>query len=433
MSILSTKQNIFEEISILKTASELSLKNIAVKNDIFSAFNSSKIKNNKDPFLLIVDLLTILAGSGAIQKIITEIFSSLGSVENSFKNSLKSEIMSANGGANANPPLPSNLVGGFQVHINKLDFDKELFTQQNDPSFNLYLDGFKQKLISTILSPVTEISLNSSIKASYDNNTGFFTITPLNTNQVYNQFISSLIDDIVFVDTKILLNMVMDSLFNTRGRSKSQVNLNEQMNTMLNKLITQTTEDDSYFTFTTQELNDIESKVETSDQLYTDVGCGRIAISLNTNDVANLTSGITFPASKQVIATTLGDIASTIGTNADVTGSNTQSISDNFFSSFLNTLKTIIVRLFVASPQINLIYAISQSFIQLIDNIYDPINDIIHRKALTTCMIKKLINSLLNDIFKLLEKEIIEIVGDVAELIIEESIDKYEKILKSLI
>lgn len=434
MSILSQKKDVFEQISVLKTASELSLNDIQVKNDIFSAFNSSKVKNNKDPFLFIVDLLTILAGSSAVNKVINQCFSSLSRVEDNYKTNLKHELTSLNGGVNSNPQIPSNLLGGAQIHINKIDLSRELFTQQTSPAHDLYLDDFKKNLIGVMKAPGTFQQINPSITASYNSNTGFFTIKPVNPNQTFNSFLSGMVDNVKFIDQKILLNQTLDNLFNTQNKTKTQITTELQLDLMLNKLISQVEEDDSYFTFNTQELNDIEFKVNTSDQLYAEVGCGRVGIGMTLNDVQSATSAVTFPVSTKVIDTTLTNIANTIinqTNNPNLKQGDLQSLSNNFFSSFMQALKNMIIKNFLLSPQLNIIYALSQSFSANVDNVYDPITDIKNRKSLITCLIKKIINDLLSDIFNLVKKELLTIVGAVAAQYALEAIEKYKLIITS--
>jgi len=435
MSTLSQKKDVFEQISILKTASELSLNNIKTQNDIFSAFNTSKVKNNKDPWIFIVDLLTILAGSAAVTAIISKCFSSLKNIENSYKDSLKMEVISANGGSNANAPMPTNLTNGMQVHINKIDYNQELFTPQTDPSYNLYLDPFKQNLTQIMAKPNTMMPLNSSSNASYDNNSGYFTIKPKNPGLTFAAFMAAMIDEVIFIDPKILYNQTLDSLFNTQNKTQTQITTQIQIDTILNNLISETEEDDSYFTFDTQTLNDIEFAVNTSDQLYAEVGCGRVGVNLTVSDVANIASAITFPVSSKVISTTLANTSDAVlnsANNPNLKESDMQSVSNNFFSKFMNTLKTQIVRNFLVSPQMNIIYALSQGFNSNLDKSFNPVNDIQNRRALIKCMIKKLMQQLLSAIYTLLKKEILEIVAAVAILYAQESLEKYKLIITSL-
>ncbi len=435
MSILSQKQDVFEQVGVLKTASELSLNNITVQNSVFSSFASSKNKNKNDPFLFIVDLLTVLAGSVAVQKIITQSFASLGKIESSYKSSLKMEIQSSNGGINANPPMPAALANGMKVHINKLDFNKELMTQQNSKSYSLYIDDFKKSLINSIKSPGTTVQLNSMVKASYDNKTGFFTMYPVNSALSYNQFMAGMIDDVKFVDPKILYNQTLDGVFNTQKKTKSQIVTETKIDMILNNLMIQVEEDDSYYTFDTHDLNDIEAKIATADKLYTEVGCGRVAVSMTVDDVEKISSGISFPVSTKVIETALGQTSKLLTSDAqspNLVQNDKQSVNNNFLSQFMSSLKSQMIRNFLASPQLNLIFALSQSFTPNLDNNFDPITDIVKRKALTKCMVKKVMNELLKNIFELVKKEILEVVAAVALLYAQEGIEKYKKILSSL-
>jgi hypothetical protein len=76
--------------------------------------------------------------------------------------------------------------------------------------------------------------------------------------------------------------------------------------------------------------------------------------------------------------------------------------------------------------------ALSQSFNPIGSINFDPIEDIKNRKALIKCMIKKLMNDLLNSLFILIKKEILEVVSVVAILYAKEGLEKYKLILASL-
>ena len=67
MSILSKKKNVSEQIAMLKTANEIVVNRDLLKGQTTSLFGK---KNSKDPFLFIIDLLTIVSGSDSINKVI---------------------------------------------------------------------------------------------------------------------------------------------------------------------------------------------------------------------------------------------------------------------------------------------------------------------------------------------------------------------------
>jgi len=432
MSISAKKKNVFEEIAVLKTASELSLN----KKNILSAFESSKIKNNKDPFLFMVDLLFILAGSDSVNNVITETFLSIDKIEASFKTKLKDELLSQNGGKISASPIPEKLRSGVKIHINKLDFNKELFTKDDSKDFDLYLDSSKKELINLIKVPNKEVVLYKVLKATYDNSTGYFTIKPVDNNISFKSFVYELIDNIDFIDPKVLFNLTLDKMFNTRKRNKEQIIIEEQIDKSLNKLLVQETEDDSFFEFNTEDLKEIEFKLVSQDKLYTEIGCGRVGLELTSLNIQAISSGITFPVSKKIISNTIKNTTEVLfksDGNGSIKENDKQSIRNNFLNKFMITLKNNLIRGFVASPQLNLIHTISQAFSEDIDTTFDPLDDIKKRKGLIKCVMKEIINALLTKIYKLLKKEILILVNAVALIYATEAIDKYRKILMSLI
>lgn len=430
MSILSQKSNVFDKISTIKTANELKVNTDNISNFV-SSFDSSKTKNNKDPFLFSLDLLKVLSGSESTNIVTTTIFNSTNKIESGFKTNLKTEIQSLNGGAKSNPSMPSNLSQGYRLHINKIDYYNDLMSSNN--SNGMYLDPFKKQLVNSIKTPNTFVDINPSLKASFNNQTGFFTFKPNTTSTGLNDYMSSLIDNTKFIDNKALINNSLGSVFNSNNKTKDQLSLESQIDLMLNKLATETTDDDSYFTFTTDEMGNIESKVNNNGNLVTNVGSTGLTVQLNNNDVNGITSGISFPISSSVLNKTLNNTVNTINSNNQISQQDKQSVANSFASSFLTAIKSEVIKGFMASPQINIIYGLSQSFNTNPDTTINPTNDIVARKNLTKCLISKLLSDLLKTIFQLIEKEIIQLVSAVALIYIEEGIDKYKKILQSLI
>ena len=300
-------------------------------------------------------------------------------------------------------------------------------------SNGMYLDPFKKQLVNSIKTPNTFVDINPALKASFNNQTGYFTFKPNYAGTSLNGYMSSLIDNTNFINNTSLINNSIGNVFNSDGKTKDQLSLESQINLMLNKLATQQTDDDSYFTFTTDEMGAIQSKVNNDGNFVTQLGVSGLSAQLNNNDVNGITSGISFPISSQVLDKTLNDTINTVYSNNTISQKDKQSVSNNFTSSFLNSIKTEIIKSFIASPQINIIYGLSQSFNKNPDSSHDPINDIVARKNLTKCLISKLLSDLIKTIFQLIEKEIIQLVSTVALIYIEEGVDKYKKILRSLI
>lgn len=421
MSILSDKSDIFENVAILKTTADLYLNQNSTS---YGTFGSSSSLNNKDPFLFIIDILKVLAGSNSIQTIITQIFSFLPKLENNFKVKLKSEFAALNG--NKNNLLSNDIKNGLSININKIDFYGDLFTTDNT-----YLDDYKQNLISSMKSPNSIVNLGNGLYSQYNSSNGNFIITPINVNQNQIDFINNIIDSTNFINTQTLLATTMDIIFNASNKSKDEISLNDKLDKILNKFITNSDTDDSYFSFNVDELIDNDKKTIQSNNLNTNVGSKIIVSSLNSNDINNIVSNVTFPISKNTISNTLNSALSTIINNNTIDQNDTQSVSNDFLNQLTIGLKTNILRNFILSPQLNIIYTLNQSLIT--NNTFDPIGDLSQRKNLSQCVTNQIINDLIESIFELIKKELLVIVGTVADIYIKESITKYTNILKSLI
>lgn len=415
MSISSQKSDIFEKIAILKTASYSKNKKINTPS-----FNLS---SSKDPFLFILDLLIVTSGGEVVSEVISTVFSILHKTENSFKSKLKKELI--HGMDKSNPQLPETLKKGIKIHIYKIDPLGSLFV--NDDKANLYLDDFKLKIRDSLKNPNTSVNLTPSIKISYDNSTGYLLVTPIDTQVLYTNFISNLIDELVFVDNRSLLTNSIGNLFNSKGLNKEQIASDEQIDIVLNKFITDNEEDDSYFTFNTGDIVSVNEKVEIKNQFIVDTSNGETQISLNDEDINNIIENKKI-TNKNIISI-LKLFSEKLFQTSGLSTKDKQSLMNTFSYKFILVLRNTVFKTFLLGSQISLLYNLVYPSN---DNTLNPLGDVRRMKNIIKCLISELTNTIMSSIFTLLKKEIRSIMTGLIILYTQEGINKYKKIITSL-
>jgi hypothetical protein len=420
MSILSKKKNVFEQIAILKTANEIVVNRDVLKNQSASLLNA---KVNKDPFIFLIDLLTVVSGSDSVNKCIKNMISNVGSIDKKFKVKIKDEITHVIGGDKNNSDIPSFIKNGFKIHINKLDYNNDLFIRTNSPAYSLYLSEFQLKLQSAVQQPNVRITINNSLNGEYDNTSGNFTFYPTKPNLKYKDFLFDLIDTTKFINTSSIVNNSLNDLFNGKNLSKEQQILNQQVDIVLNNIIIEDEEDDSYFKFTDTESELINEKIATNYTYYNNVGSDQISSQLSNVELLDIVKKNGNTSSKFFT-----EIIKKLNTSVDQ--NDKQSMTNGFLSKFLMALKNNIIKNFVLSPQSVLIYSMANN-VPSSDKL-TPIADIRGNKNIIKCLISDITNSLMSGLYNMLKRDLLKVVAGVTSLYIQESSDKYKKIIQSL-
>lgn len=422
MSTQSKKKTVFEKIAILKTTGELAMGDVnRLKNSANSLMGG--VKDMKDPFSLVINLLIVVAGPDVINKSIKTMISSIGKIEGKFKKKIKEEITSTIGGTKNEGTIPPSISNGFKIHINKLDFNGDLFIPEGTDENFLYLNPFQKKLQALVKSPNVKIKINNLISGEYNNVDGNFTIYPKQFNIKYIDFLESLVDDIDFSDTKTIITNTFSDLFNGRNLNTEQLIQNQEIDMILDNIEKETEEDDSYFKFEGTQSQLINEKIVKKFSFYNNIGSEQNELNISNSDLRVLVEkyGNFSPAFFSSVINKL---------NTNVKQADKQSSSSGFLTKFLNAFKSNISKTFVLSPQILLIYSMVNSNT---GNSMSPVNDIKKNKTLIKCLIKTVINELMSNLFKILKKELLQIVAGVTVSYIKESANKYKNILQSLI
>jgi len=420
MSILSKKKNVFEQIAILKTANEIVVNRDLLKNQSTSLLNG---KINKDPFIFLIDLLTVVSGSDSINKVVKNMVGNIGNIDATFKDKIKEEITNTIGGDKNDSTIPSFITGGYKIHLNKLDFNNDLFIQENTPEHELYLSEFQLKLQDAVKNPNTRKRVNDIIECSFNNQDGYFTFYPLNSTVKYKDFLYSFIDNVNLVNTSTIVGNSFSDLFNGKNLSKEKQILNQQIDIVLNNIIIETEEDDSYYKFNDGETELINEKISMNYTYYNDIGSDQIGTNISNADLLKAVKKYGGYNSRFFT-----DVIKKLNTSVD--HKDRQSMANGFLSKFMVSLKNNIVKNFILSPQVILLYGMVNNNTN--NNLLTPIADIRANKSLIKCIIKSIINSLMKSLFNMLKRDLLKIVSAIATMYIQESADKYKKIIQGL-
>lgn len=429
MALHTDKRNVFEKIATLKTTTEIPNKEKAFVNTFFSTLESSK--NNNDPFLFILDLVIVLAGNESVKKLVEDVASSTDSFEEKYKEKLKEELLKDK--SDNNFVIPQKMVDGVKIHINKINMDNDLLKTNTDS----YSNQFKSTMRDVIKSPNTDIDLIGPLTCNYNNRDGFLTVK-VKSRTDFSTFLSQFIGSINLIDPKILILEVLDLLFNKRNKTKEEREIDEMVDSALTK-ISILEEDDSYFDFNSEELNDIEKLNITTGSIVTEIGCGRVSSTISTTEIDEILKNFDNGSisAKKVFATTLNAIADKVTENTnkdDITDGDKLGIKNNFFSRFLKGMRTILIRKFVLAPEIMLLHAIIDAFNNDdADSNFNKLDEIKKRKNIIKPLAKEISGKVTETIFKTLKKELLKIVGVVATMYAKESFDKLRKIMSSII
>lgn len=437
MSVKKEKDNIFKKLSILKTTYELEKQSLNKRVDLIGNLESSKLKNKKDSFSFIIDILTILVGQDVIKQGVTKIVSKVGVIEKDFKSTIKHDLLS---GFNSNTtPLPNKVSSGFKIPISKLDPFGSLSLDSTSQAGKLAL-GKANSTLSTLSNIVKNNvqgfkPLNQFLNVSYNASDGMLTVMPV-TNLALKPFVESYIDNMKLIDKEQIIKDSLALLFNLNpknNKSQEAQLLDEQLLTVITK-ISSNEEDDSYFKFDTSTFLSDNSRVRQSSALITEVGCGTTSTTVTLDDITKIFSGSTKSFSSAVIEKTLNNVADNVvasNDNKNVNASDIQSIRNNFFSKLINYLKLALLKGLIYNPEVQIVFAM----IDVVKNKpvlpETPLEQIISRKKTIKCIIENIMHNIVKILFGLLRKELLQLISSVALIYAKESIDKYKKIITS--
>ena len=399
-----TQNNFFDQLSILRTSNELDSKLLIDKK---------RVSMNRDPFVLLVDLLKVLIGESGIEKGINSILKSVKGYQNSFKGFLKHEMNDVLGGSKNRTIQEAS----FTINLLKLSPDRLLMS--NDQSKIARFSNFEKKLNTAMRSTGSKVKINKSMDVEYNNSNGNFTFFFTTTNKPHIDLLNDLVDEIEIVELTNIYYDVLDSLFNFSNKSQKELEEDAKMSMIFSKFITQDDIDDSYYKFTDDDVKFIEETIKVRTVHF--YGEPEIDGELTKEQYENLVKG-----NRNLLgASFLTALSELVTQNVFLT--NRATAKKNFLQRFIEAFKNVILKKYLLSTEILVIYNI------LYKSNHSASEFIRERKNFFMCIHKQLINLILLTLFGIVKKEILKLVNGMAKSYTKEILTKYRNVLSSLL
>lgn len=380
MSIINDKKEIFGDIAALNTIND-GLPKLSKSGSLESDSNS------KDPMKFLADVLVVLAELNALKKITVDVITyQLPRLENEIKDALRATLKE-NCGCDINPSIPDNFKSsgsGIELGVKDIDFFdimkvnpstsegglvySDVSAGVNSKDFNTYLNATIQVGSTEVFG--ASVSGNDIIDTKFEqtNVNGDNNMLNFKANQNYDtgksmsDFNNDYIDSISLfgnpdtLDSKVMLNLIMEELFSSFSssekvnKSKEQIKKEVEVKKVLKKMI----ESDDLispetYSFTNEEISEISREVDNNKKgILETVCCGQEELSIPIEQVFEINNNFDslFQNDKanelKVVEDSLDGLAQTQATQVSST-SDSQSIKYNFFKEIIDKLMLMLM------------------------------------------------------------------------------------------
>lgn len=446
MSILDQKKKVFGNIAALRT-----LTDGFPKLKLSSSFPS--INNGGNPISFLTDLIKSLIGYEALVGTLNDILVyNLKEIEHDIKLVLKKELKTIVS-CGVNPSIPSFLTStGIIVPIDKIDFTDLFLVDPNTPSGKLLYNDLTLNLIdssdmntflyqtiqnngttehwgnTTIGTDILDLKFESvDITNTNPNNSLTIKVNPTfaSTHNTLTELNNNFIDSISLFQSENIITNILDSIFGSISfslqMSRKQLEKQAAVNNVIDCIINSDEDDvidDSYFTFTNEELYVHEQSANMRKNGITKLQCcNKIIASVPVDLITQMNDDLAVVSSleerKTIISNHLDTMATYTTKNA-ADPSDHMAIKLNFMQEFINNLSRVIVNT-VISPKVVLIFMINHRIVYGSGNQpVDGVDFIKQNKALFKSIIKKIIAAIIKVLIAVVLKEIAVIVGQAA-------------------
>ena len=435
MGVIDGKRDIFTQIGAL-TSIRSDIELGEQTNSLSSINNSNEIV----PFLL--DMLTTIVGSEALQTTVGEIMSSyIGGVEEDLRDSLKQQFI----GFNSDQTLPSGFVNdGYDMSVSNIDlFEKTKVDPNSQVGSLLYNDevnDFDNKLYESYLTPGSP-STFGPLTITYNDNTDYINIKPINGSQTIGEFTEDYINELNIINEKQFVSEIINLIF---GTLVSEVD--KTLNTTIQQesvvvAIQKVINGDEIVTLTEKEISEIQESAQKKIEglEFYDVGCGLLPNRVTVDNLEALVSGTTgntdpLSVGNAYLDTLIGGFEDTGSEEVeDKAQEDGATIKDSFFKKLINAILNILVESVTSPPQIRALLGMFTGFKNNdIPQLGDPIDDIQNNINQVTCLANTAKSTLNEFLFNLVKKELMKLIIPVSKLILKEKINQYLAIIKSL-
>lgn len=455
MSIVDKKNKIFGNIAADRTITEGMPK--FKKNSSFPSVNN---KGNTIAFL--TDLIKALIGYIALVNAIVDILThQLVKIEKDIKKALKLELK-AIVSCGVDPSFPSFIKStgsGIIIEVKKIDF-LNIFkidarskvgaliyndvtpTLTDSTDFNTFLYGVIQNDGTTYTwkdkngNGIFDVTFNSNGIGSIPNNTLTIKANSNYDTKTLNDLNNNFIDSLTLFNTENIVNRIIDIIFGsislTIKKPRVSLEMEEKINRIIDKMVDEDmntkegdSTDDSFFTFSNDEISIIEArsgerqngviKVHTSTTVDGSVPTATLTAFTDSMSVATTTEG-----KKTALSNGLDQMANDSARNVKMT-TDRGSVKLNFIQLLINNLIKAIVGV-ILSPKIVMIFLINYKIIYGPTATFsDAIDFIKKNKKLFKQIIKRIAGLIIRILLKIALQKITKLV---AESIAAKNIEK---------
>lgn len=420
MSLIGRKKNIFTTISSIKSFNENDRK--VRTNDSLSS-----LTNKKDPLSFLLDLISVLIGSGGFIKLIGGLFSN---VFDEAQPQIQQQILN-----NLTTPLSNKLLSstsfnnGLILPLSYIDVFNKLKTDPNSNIGNLMygVDSFDYNLYDAINNPNTDKIIDQII-VNYDDSSDTLSIRAVNLNQTVFNFYEEYTDGIIINKNDFITNVV-DSIFGIKTSSQNKT-LNQISKELIVKLKIEKINNEEEISISPSELENIEnnSKRLKNGVSEIDLGCGIYKSSITIDDLSSLINNIN---SEDVDQNTISNEFSNLFDKSFNIKNNNDTAKDNFSKKIISGFELELTKSFFLNPKTLIINYINQFIVdgEINNNVDNIIED--NKKTIGCISIKtkEIVNKF---IFNLVKSELNNLIKPFMKMIVKEKINQYIGILRSL-
>jgi hypothetical protein len=432
MALIDEKKDVFTTIGAYTSLNEA-----ATPPNSTNLFPS--VNNKKDIIPLLLDLLTVVVGTDALQELTGKLFTNLiTKIEPDLKKSVKSQNIQSNSGNQIPNSFATN---GYDVKVKDIDiFGKLKSSPVSTTGSLLYSNNhasFDNVLYQTLLTGNATFGSTLAIKYNATTDAFNFKPTPAFATAKVGDFLNGFVDDMELINKKQFMSQAMNLFYGsiTTNQNKTVEQIAQEL--QVAKLLQQLINDDDSFVLSPEDYEAILRKAQelANGVTYYDLGCGVMEVVFPLSGMTDLISNISgstdpFFVGNQVNAT----IAQSTKNTPDTSAANKQTIKSGFFQKLIDLITQTLANAICTSPQIRALLAISSAFSNFnISQIGNPLTDLKKFKIFLKCNLNTAMALINKFIYDLVITFLIALITPIIKKIIKEKINQYSKQIKSLI
>lgn len=458
MGFIDEKEDLFNEISAIKAIQD----NFPELNRSVSSFESVRSKNG-NIIEVLLDLLRVMVDSREIKSEFTRLVSKTDSFEEGIKTSIVTNLLNTYT-KNFNFNLPSGTI--LKTSLKNIDLNETLKTDPNssigkyyygkndDVDFTRFLNTVAQNGSGTWKN-ILDFNFTGPdiIEVSFNNNY---------SNKTYEDFVFDFINSVKIIDNSLLMTNLMDSIFgNVSSLTDSgyewlldQLKLSETINKIIDNesLTDNATYDNSFFTFSKQELDKIRKEADgmSNGGHLVDLGCGfgETFIDLGSfgesfDSLSDIRPSLVKEATNSFIDKLLDQ--STVG----IDNNSKSNVEFNIISGLFKNLPSILFS-FSFKPQTLLMFQLSEAMVNgtgsngglnipsgidfKTNSLTESSIDLFIKKMKESvvCMVKKVYSLVVEFLFDKVKAEVLKLAAILFSKILTDQVKNYQKILTTI-